>query len=84
MKPKTAILLLVSASMIGGVLSDIRTARADTCLWEGRAPACNGECRPGYTLTRRDQEGDGKKCVTGTKAYCCLTSDIIIRGTADL
>lgn len=45
-------------------------------------PACNGECRPGYTLTKRDKSGDGNKCVTGTKAYCCLTSDIIIRGTA--
>lgn len=57
-------------------------AVADTCLWEGKAPACNGECRAGYTLVKRDKEGDGKKCVTGTKAYCCLTSDVIIRGTA--
>ncbi len=55
-----------------------------TCLWEGRAPACNGECRPGYTLVRRGKSGDGKKCVTGSKAKCCKTSDIIIRGTAPL
>lgn len=53
-----------------------------TCLWEGRAPACNGECRAGYTLAKRDKAGDGKKCVTGTKAYCCLTRDVIVRGTA--
>lgn len=26
--------------------------------------------------------GDGNKCLTGTKAYCCKTSDVIIRGTA--
>jgi len=55
---------------------------ADTCLWEGKAPACNGECRPGYTLAKRDKRGDGKKCVTGTKAYCCKSSDVIIRGSA--
>jgi len=57
-------------------------ALAETCLWEGKAPACNGECRPGYTLVKRNKEGDGKKCVTGTKAYCCKSSDVIIRGTA--
>ena len=48
MKAKIAVLLF-STSMIAGVFSDIRTASADTCMWEGRAPACNGECRPGYT-----------------------------------
>lgn len=57
-------------------------ARAQTCVWEGKAPACNGDCRPGYTLAERDKSGDGKKCVTGTKAYCCKTSDVIIRGSA--
>jgi hypothetical protein len=59
-------------------------AAAQACIWEGKAPACNGECRPGYTLVLRDKEGDGKKCVTGTKAKCCLTSDIIVRGAAPL
>ncbi len=58
------------------------SAVADTCLWEGKAPFCNGECRPGYTLVKRGKKGDGKKCTTGTKARCCLTSDIIIRGSA--
>lgn len=57
---------------------------AETCLWEGKAPACNGKCRPGYTLIKQDKRGDGKACLTGRKAYCCLTSDIIIRGTAPL
>lgn len=55
---------------------------AETCLWEGHAPACNGECKPGFALIKRDGEGDGKKCVTGTKAYCCKTSDVVVRGTA--
>ena len=53
-----------------------------TCLWEGKAPACNGECRPGYTLIKRDKKGDGKQCITGSKAYCCHSSEIVIRGTA--
>lgn len=82
MKNKTAVLLLFAASIIAGSAGYSRTASADTCLWEGKAPACNGECRPGYTLARRDKSGDGKKCVTGSKAYCCLTSDVIIIGTA--
>ena len=55
---------------------------ADTCIWEGKAPFCNGDCRAGYTLTKRGDKGDGDKCATGTKAYCCKTSDVIIRGTA--
>jgi hypothetical protein len=54
------------------------------CFWEGKAPLCNGDCNPGYTLTRRDDKGDGDKCVTGTKAYCCKTSEIRIEGTAPL
>jgi hypothetical protein len=31
---------------------------------------------------KRDKAGDGDKCATGTKAYCCLVHDTIIRGTA--
>ena len=73
---------LLSISLLASLAAPPPRAAADTCLWEGKAPACNGECRAGYTLVKRDKDGDGKKCVTGTKAYCCLTSDVIIRGTA--
>ena len=52
------------------------------CLWEGTAPACNGKCEPGYQLIKKDKKGDGTKCVTGQKAYCCKEADIRIRGTA--
>ena len=55
---------------------------SDICRWEGTAPACNGECDPGYTLVKRGKEGDGKKCITGTKAYCCKTSEIRTDGKA--
>lgn len=57
---------------------------AGPCFWEGKAPICNGDCEPGYTLTKRDKQGDGDKCLTGTKAYCCKTSEIRIEGTAPL
>ncbi|VAX30100.1 hypothetical protein MNBD_NITROSPINAE05-238 [hydrothermal vent metagenome] len=57
---------------------------SETCLWEGKAPACNGSCRPGYTLIERSKRGDGKKCATGSKAKCCLSSSIIIRGSAPI
>ena len=73
--------LLFGLAMIFYISANAPAAVAQ-CLWEGKAPACNGECRSGYTLTLRDKEGDGKKCLTGTKAYCCNTSDVIIRGTA--
>jgi len=57
-------------------------AETNTCLWEGRAPLCNGACRQGYELMKRDKAGDGDKCVTGTKAYCCLVHETVIRGAA--
>lgn len=72
--------VLIGLLLLGAAAGALANER--TCLWEGKAPACNGECRPGYTLVERDKKGDGKKCVTGTKARCCLTRDVIIRGTA--
>lgn len=78
---RTMVHLLFGLATIFYVSANAPMATAQ-CLWEGKAPACNGECRSGYTLTLRDKEGDGNKCLTGTKAYCCKTSDVIIRGTA--
>jgi len=56
------------------------------CIWDGTAPLCNGDCKPGYTLVKRDKQGPAgaKKCATGTKARCCLTSDIRVVGKAPL
>jgi hypothetical protein len=53
-----------------------------TCAWFGKAPFCNGECQPGWTLVQRDKRGGGDACVSGTKAKCCLTQAVIIRGSA--
>ena len=55
---------------------------SEVCIWEGRAPACNGKCKPGYTLIKTSKRGGGKKCWTGKKAYCCKTSELIVRGAA--
>ena len=52
------------------------------CVWEGKAPACNGKCSAGFKVIKRDKSGDGKKCVTGSKAYCCLTNAVKTRGKA--
>lgn len=42
-----------------------------TCRWFGTAPFCSGSCPPGYHQKMRDRRGDGKKCVSGSKVYCC-------------
>lgn len=57
----TAILFSLSLLLPVGYAGPVA---AETCLWEGKAPACNGECRPGYTLVERDKKGDGKTCIT--------------------
>ena len=57
-------------------------AASDACHWEGTAPICSGKCAPGYTQTKTSKTGDGKKCSTGHKAYCCFTSAIHIVGKA--
>ena len=48
-----------------------RRAKSKKCYWAGTAPFCMGVCRPGETLIRRSAFGDGARCWTGTKAYCC-------------
>ena len=67
-------LMLLSVFSIGAVRAD--------CVWEGKAPACNGKCKAGFKLIREDKAGDGKKCVTGTKALCCPDVMVVIRGKA--
>jgi len=54
------------------------------CIWEGKAPACNGKCRAGFKNIKRSKKGNGKKCITGTKVYCCPVAHIIIRGKAPI
>lgn len=41
------------------------------CFWSGTAPFCEGECPPGFVERDRDEVGDGQRCWTGTKAFCC-------------
>lgn len=43
----------------------------DQCEWFGTSPLCDGECPGGWRYVRRSNEGDGKKCWTGEKKYCC-------------
>jgi hypothetical protein len=41
------------------------------CEWFGEAPFCDGECPAGWTERKRNKRGDGNKCATGSKVYCC-------------
>lgn len=58
---------------------------AETCVWRGTAPICDGECEQGERLiTNRPENADvflppdgrivneyGEACFTGSKALCC-------------
>jgi hypothetical protein len=43
----------------------------ERCEWRGSAPFCGGECAADEREASRNDRGDGYRCVTGTKAYCC-------------
>jgi hypothetical protein len=76
------------------VLLPVTASWAETCRWDGTAPACNGSCRTGETTRRRESEapaGDttfGKSCFTGSKHLCCKPdpvpegSSCVINGVA--
>lgn len=51
--------------------------KASNCRWFGTAPFCDGSCPPGYSQRMRDQRGDGKKCASGSKVYCCAERRVI-------
>ncbi|KAF4957177.1 hypothetical protein FGADI_3242 [Fusarium gaditjirri] len=46
-----------------------------SCRWEGTAPYCEGECKPGWSERERSLCGDGRCCWTGLKALCCEDED---------
>lgn len=41
------------------------------CYWDGTSPFCAGGCPQGYIDCRTDTWGDGARCWTGYKKYCC-------------
>ncbi|KYK58539.1 hypothetical protein DCS_05556 [Drechmeria coniospora] len=41
------------------------------CQWFGTAPFCDGTCPDGWRAHHGDPSGDGDKCLTGHKTYCC-------------
>jgi len=43
----------------------------EKCYWDGEAPFCGGRCPHGFYTKARDKYGDGKKCWSGEKHYCC-------------
>jgi hypothetical protein len=46
--------------------------RGVVCRWDGTAPFCDGECRPGETPGEPPAgSSSGASCWTGNKVYCC-------------
>jgi hypothetical protein len=76
--------LLLVMGFAGALLVGGAAQASNACHWEGTAPLCNGKCDAGYTQTKTSKTGDGKKCSTGHKVYCCFTSSIHIVGKAPL
>jgi len=49
-----------------------------TCRWDGTAPFCDGECRPGETQsTPPPGSSSGSACWTGSKVYCCSSTSSV-------
>lgn len=54
--------------------SDDEYCHADkVCKWFGTAVFCEAWCPGGWEYQRKSKRGDGKKCWTGEKYYCCKT-----------
>ena len=51
-----------------------RPNQFEACTWVGTAPFCKGSCPAGFKARLSDVRGDGAKCVTGLKFYCCRSA----------
>ena len=43
---------------------------ANSQVWRGTAPFCEGKCLAGERELARSSSGDGSRCITGSKALC--------------
>ena len=73
-----------TALALTALLATPAAAAPNKCSWEGTAPMCNARCPSGFKVMKRDKKGDGKKCVTGTKVFCCPANITTIRGKAPM
>jgi len=60
----------ISISSNSMIMDAEQTPEAN-CYWAGSAPFCSGTCPVGYREQNKDKKGDGSKCWSGYKAYCC-------------
>uniref|UniRef100_T1JF24 LCN-type CS-alpha/beta domain-containing protein n=1 Tax=Strigamia maritima TaxID=126957 RepID=T1JF24_STRMM len=65
MKHYCLVFLFLSLMVIG------MTEGGKDCQWEGQAPFCAAQCSSGYKTCKTHSSGDGARCWTGEKAYCC-------------
>jgi hypothetical protein len=45
-------------------------SEANSQVWRGTAPFCEGKCLGGERELARSSSGDGSRCITGSKALC--------------
>ena len=63
--------LSVAAAFLGVFSFEANSQDNQICRWRGKAPFCQGNCRPDETMVRLQKCVGGSCCTTGSKAYCC-------------
>lgn len=64
---KTSVLNLFSMAL---VMALALPSGANSQVWRGTAPFCEGKCLAGERELARSSSGDGSRCITGSKALC--------------
>ena len=79
-----AAIILALFTLFFGVSQLGNMAEAGPCQWRGQAPFCNGSCKAGEVVTKKNKQGPSgsKKCATGNKVYCCVEKLCTWRGKA--
>ena len=64
---KQLTILLIAITLLGILV----IGASAECYWAGSSPFCNAECKTGFKGCYTDPKGDGLKCLTGVKIFCC-------------
>lgn len=48
------------------------------CFWAGTSPFCLASCGSGFKAVTQDAKGNGRKCLTGMKKYCCPVASTVV------
>jgi hypothetical protein len=61
---------VVNLFSIAWVIALALPSGANSQVWRGTAPFCEGKCLAGERELARSSSGDGSRCITGSKALC--------------